>query len=108
MAYNNKNQADSRLGLDTVLIVAPLREFGNENHRSLSNLPNLPPLQSAPSKNMIMCWWEREVGIWRVSSSQKWHSQIDETLTSSESEPTLLAKIIIRVKPTPACYETLD
>ncbi|KAI9888044.1 MAG: U3 small nucleolar RNA-associated protein [Watsoniomyces obsoletus] len=52
-------------GLDTNLIVMPLREFGRENHRTITSLPQLPPLQSAPDQRLLASWWEREVRLWK-------------------------------------------
>ncbi|KAK2767695.1 U3 small nucleolar RNA-associated protein [Arachnomyces sp. PD_36] len=54
-------------GLDTTPIVLPLREYGNEHHRKLTSLPQLPQLSSSPSSRYLMSWWDREVNIWHVT-----------------------------------------
>ncbi|KAI9810044.1 MAG: U3 small nucleolar RNA-associated protein [Pycnora praestabilis] len=56
-------------GLDTTPIIVPLREFGKEDHRTISSLPQSPAVQSCPSKRLIMSWWNREVSIWRIMGS---------------------------------------
>ncbi|KAI2618954.1 WD40 repeat-like protein [Hypomontagnella submonticulosa] len=53
-------------GPDASPIVLPLQNAGMENHRTLSHLPQDPPLQSAPKSRLIASWWEREVHIWRL------------------------------------------
>ncbi|ODH13050.1 hypothetical protein ACO22_07651 [Paracoccidioides brasiliensis] len=56
-------------GLDTVPVVVPLREYGSEHHRKLSNLPQVPQISSAPSPRLLMSWWDREVSLWYISGS---------------------------------------
>ncbi|KAJ9661112.1 U3 small nucleolar RNA-associated protein [Coniosporium apollinis] len=53
-------------GLDTNPIIIPLREHGNEHFRTLSGLPQNPPVASAPGQRLLVSWWEREVSIWRI------------------------------------------
>ena len=55
------------IGPDATPIVLPLREFGKEHHRKLSNLPQIPQLASSPSSRLVMSFWDREISIWRVS-----------------------------------------
>ncbi|KAI9684692.1 MAG: U3 small nucleolar RNA-associated protein [Trizodia sp. TS-e1964] len=57
-------------GLDTILNVIPLREFGFDYHRGISSIPQFPILQSAPSKRLILAWWGRELRIWRIGRPQ--------------------------------------
>ena len=54
------------LGLDTDLIIAPLREYGGKQKRILSGLPQEPAITSAPSARLLVSWWAREVSIWHV------------------------------------------
>ncbi|KAM0283859.1 hypothetical protein ACHAQH_002240 [Verticillium albo-atrum] len=53
-------------GPDASPVVLPLKELGRENHRTLQNLPQQPPLQSAAQARLIMSWWDREVNIWKL------------------------------------------
>ncbi|KAL2756998.1 hypothetical protein ACRALDRAFT_1049245 [Sodiomyces alcalophilus JCM 7366] len=53
-------------GPDASPIVLPLKELGRENHRTLPNLPQQPPLQSAAKARLIMGWWNQEVHIWKL------------------------------------------
>ncbi|PGH33503.1 U3 small nucleolar RNA-associated protein 4 [[Emmonsia] crescens] len=54
-------------GLDTIPVVIPLREYGAEHHRKLSNLPQVPQIASSPSSRLLMSWWDREVSLWYIS-----------------------------------------
>ncbi|KAK1994929.1 U3 small nucleolar RNA-associated protein [Colletotrichum falcatum] len=56
-------------GPDASPVVLPLKELGRENHRTLSGLPQSPPLASAPSARMVVGWWDREIHIWKLHSS---------------------------------------
>ncbi|KAK1978292.1 U3 small nucleolar RNA-associated protein [Colletotrichum cereale] len=56
-------------GPDASPVVLPLKELGRENHRTLSSLPQSPPLASAPSARMVVGWWDREMHIWKLQSS---------------------------------------
>lgn len=48
-------------------LVVPLREYGKENMRWLSSLPQDPPLASAPKARLLASWWERDIYIWRIA-----------------------------------------
>ncbi|KAJ0160758.1 U3 small nucleolar RNA-associated protein 4 [Colletotrichum tanaceti] len=56
-------------GPDASPVVLPLKELGRENHRTLSSLPQSPPLASAPSARMVVGWWDREIHIWKLQSA---------------------------------------
>ncbi|KAI0198280.1 WD40 repeat-like protein [Astrocystis sublimbata] len=56
-------------GPDATPIVMPLLKAGLENHRTLSFLPQDPPMQSAPKSRLIVSWWDREVSIWQLPNS---------------------------------------
>lgn len=47
-------------------MLVPLREMGRENHRTISNLPQQPPILSAQKARFITSWWDREVHIWAL------------------------------------------
>ncbi|KAL7908826.1 WD40-repeat-containing domain protein [Trichoderma velutinum] len=53
-------------GPDANLMLVPLREMGRENHRTISNLPQQPPVSSAQKARFITSWWDREVHIWAL------------------------------------------
>ncbi|KAH8693748.1 putative small nucleolar ribonucleoprotein complex subunit [Talaromyces proteolyticus] len=53
-------------GPGATLVVLPLREFGKEHHRTLSNLPQISQLASSSSDRFIMSFWEREARIWQI------------------------------------------
>lgn len=50
-------------------MLVPLKEMGRENHRMMSNLPQQPPVISAPRARFIVSWWEREVHVWILRKS---------------------------------------
>ncbi|MCJ1357454.1 MAG: U3 small nucleolar RNA-associated protein [Icmadophila ericetorum] len=83
-------------GLDTNLIIIPLREFGREYYRTLPNLSQLPPLQSAPSKRLLMTWWDREINVWRVNGQNEGFEEQDGFGDPTEKARTLVAKIMIQ------------
>ncbi len=58
------------LGLDTTPIIIPFRQYGKENQRRLSSLPQFPQVQSAPVERLLLSWWDREISIWRVYGTQ--------------------------------------
>ncbi|PHH82633.1 hypothetical protein CDD82_5359 [Ophiocordyceps australis] len=51
-------------GPDANLVVLPFRELGREYHRTISNLPQQPPIAGACNARFIISWWERQVHIW--------------------------------------------
>ena len=61
-------------GLDTSLIITPLRNFGKEYHRTLTNLPQKPPMCSAPVRRLMIAWWDRSICIWRILKPKDMHS----------------------------------
>ncbi|GAP84348.1 putative U3 small nucleolar RNA-associated protein [Rosellinia necatrix] len=83
-------------GPDATPIVMPLQKAGIENHRTLSSLPQDPPLQSAYKSRLIISWWDREVSIWRVPNSLK--DLADQTDRSHDvaKNRKLLARVLIK------------
>ncbi|KAL7620867.1 U3 small nucleolar RNA-associated protein [Parahypoxylon ruwenzoriense] len=83
-------------GPDASPVILPLREAGMENHRTLSHLPQNPPIQSAPRGRLIVSWWEREVHIWRL------RRPLQDLVDTSDGECVvdknrkLLARILIK------------
>jgi U3 small nucleolar RNA-associated protein 4 len=85
-------------GPDASPIVIPLREFGLENQRTLPCLPQDPVVQSAPSKRLLISWWDREVHIWRISKLNKAKEVVESESESDEKthKRKLVAKILIK------------
>ena len=53
-------------GVDTLLVIAPVREWMNEYHRTLTNLPHNPQLAVSKSSRLLLTWWDRELWVWRI------------------------------------------
>ena len=85
-------------GLDATPVIIPLREFGRENVRSLPMFPHIPPLQSAPSKRLILTWWDREINIWRIEGSIQHKGDVENGIGSPQPRK-LVAKIALKVSP---------
>ena len=85
-------------GLDTSLVVTPLRNFGKENHRTLSHLPQKPPICSAPSRSLLIAWWERSIYIWRLVNARNMSSKhYEKRETFEDTSPrNLVAKIKLK------------
>ncbi|KAI1415107.1 WD40 repeat-like protein [Hypoxylon sp. FL1857] len=83
-------------GPDAAPIVLPLREAGMENHRTLSHLPQDPPLQSAPKSRLIVSWWEREVHVWRLRRPLRDLVDTSDGDSNVEKNRKLLARILIK------------
>lgn len=80
-------------GPDATPVVLPLREFGKEHHRKLSNLPQIPQLTSSPASRLVMSFWDREVSLWRVSRGP---ASVHETLDGQRHK--LVGKVMIQVR----------
>ncbi|KAF2834292.1 WD40 repeat-like protein [Patellaria atrata CBS 101060] len=72
-------------GVDTNLLILPLRQFCSENHRTLSGLPQTPPVASAPEARVFLSWWNREIRIWQLHERNR-----------EEEQPKLLSKLMIK------------
>jgi len=63
----------------------PIQEFGREEHRTLSSLPQQPILRSSSRKRLLVSWWDREISVWRIARPRskdtdgEHASNIDET-----------------------------
>ncbi|OCL01380.1 WD40 repeat-like protein [Glonium stellatum] len=71
-------------GIDTHPILVPIREFGKQLNRTLSALPQVPPLTSAPTSRLLVSWWDSEVRIWRVQRQ------------STAEKPKIVARLALR------------
>ncbi|XXH06066.1 hypothetical protein Hte_012511 [Hypoxylon texense] len=83
-------------GPDASPIVLPLREAGVENHRTLSHLPQTPPIQSAPRGRLIVSWWEREVHVWRLRRPLQDLVDMSDGKSGVDKNWKLLARILIK------------
>ncbi|KAI4111531.1 MAG: hypothetical protein LQ339_000402 [Xanthoria mediterranea] len=84
-------------GLDTTPIIVPIREYGKEHHRTLSCLPQKPPVCSAPKKRLLVSWWDREVSLWRIATSLQTLVESNEYEDPSLSPAKrLMAKVLIQ------------
>jgi hypothetical protein len=89
-----------KAGLDTTPIITPVREFGRENHLSLSNLPQLPPVGGAPTERLMMSWWGSEIRIWRFARHRPDIDAMGERDQVDVIHPkTLVARILVQVSP---------
>lgn len=84
------------LGPDACPIVLPLREAGMENHRTLSHLPQTPPIQSASKSRLIVSWWEREVHVWRLRRPLQDLVDMSDGKSGVDKNWKLLARILIK------------
>ncbi|KAJ6020553.1 hypothetical protein N7540_006057 [Penicillium herquei] len=78
-------------GPDATPIVLPLREFGKEHHRKLSNLPQIPQLTSSPASRLVMSFWDREISLWRVSRGP---TSVHENIDGQRHR--LVAKVMVQ------------
>ncbi|KAI1374326.1 WD40 repeat-like protein [Hypoxylon crocopeplum] len=83
-------------GPDASPIILPLQKAGMENHRTLSHLPQDPPLQSAPKSRLIVSWWEREIYVWRLRQPLRDLVDMSAGESAVEKNRKLLARILIK------------
>lgn len=53
-------------GTDACPIVVPLRHWQTQYHRTLSHLPQVPPVSSSTQSRLFVSWWEHEMAIYHV------------------------------------------
>ncbi|KAK4174762.1 quinon protein alcohol dehydrogenase-like superfamily, partial [Triangularia setosa] len=88
-------------GPDGNPVVMPLRMAGNENHRTLPNLPQAAAVESAPRARFMLSWWGNEVRLWHLPSPAQ---QILEDASATQNFTSqslrknrkLLAKIFVK------------
>ncbi|KAF9876760.1 putative U3 small nucleolar RNA-associated protein [Colletotrichum karsti] len=73
-------------GPDASPVVLPLKELGRENHRTLSHLPQHPPLASAPAARLLVSWWDREIHIWKLQKPFEGLYANDGTSTALDND----------------------
>lgn len=70
--------------------------MGRENHRVVSNLPQQPPIASAPKARFVVSWWDREVNVWLLRKpATEILNSIDEG-TDLNQNRKLLKTIVIK------------
>ncbi|KAL8803798.1 MAG: hypothetical protein Q9200_006069 [Gallowayella weberi] len=85
-------------GLDTAPIIVPVREFGREHHRTLSSLPQQPPVCSAPRRRLLVSWWDREVTMWRISRAARTLAIGDDVEDVMQPQSKrMVAKVLLQV-----------
>ena len=84
------------LGLDTNPILLPIRQFGKEHHRTLTSLPQQPPLLSVPEKRLVISWWDRQINIWAITKRRRHHARKQEFSELPNSQGRrLIAKVML-------------
>jgi U3 small nucleolar RNA-associated protein 4 len=58
---------------------------------SISGLPQNPPIDSAMNRGLFICWWEREVNVWKMSRSKH------------EKKHRLMARIALKGEENVSC-----
>ena len=58
-------------GVDTALIVTPLRKWMIEYHRTLNHLPQRPQVAVSRSARLLLAWWDRELWLWHIRHPYK-------------------------------------
>ena len=76
-------------GVDTVPVVAPLKQWQHEHHRSLPHLPQRQQMSCSSKARLLLTWWEHEVCIWRLPRN-------DLTLGNDERHHDLVARLAIK------------
>lgn len=54
-------------GSDLAPIIMPFREYGKENSRTLSHLPQLPQVCSARRARLLVSWSGKIISVWRMA-----------------------------------------
>lgn len=84
------------LGLDTNPILLPIRQFGEEHHRTLTSLPQQPPLLSVPEKRLLISWWDRQINVWAIPKRRRHDARKQELSELSNSQGRrLVAKVML-------------
>ena len=81
-------------GVDTALVIAPVRESQSQYHRSLGNLPHRPQVVSAMTKRLFLTWWDREVRVWQVKSGRG----LDQHQLSMSDDRRYVQRLYLRLK----------
>ncbi|KAH8596804.1 WD40-repeat-containing domain protein [Bisporella sp. PMI_857] len=84
-------------GPDASPTIVPLQQYGLDNHRALSFLPQDSPVKSAilGKRRLLMSFWDREVHIWELMKP-KFEETEDPLDTPASQNKKLVAKILIK------------
>ncbi|KAK5135106.1 hypothetical protein LTR08_005631 [Meristemomyces frigidus] len=80
-------------GSDVAPVVTPLREYGKENLRYLTSLPQEAPVASAPKARLLVSWWDKDVYVWRIARQTS-----AETTLETQKSRKLVAKLSLTTK----------
>ncbi|KAJ1331025.1 U3 small nucleolar RNA-associated protein 4 [Microdochium nivale] len=83
-------------GPDASPVVLPLSKAGMENHRTLSTLPQDPPVRSAIKSRYIISWWDRQVHVWQLRRPVKDLVESPDAESTVAKNRRLLARILIK------------
>jgi len=81
-------------GMDTRPIVAPLRRWQSEYHRTLSHLPQRPPLSSSKTSRLFISWWEREIVIYHMPK----RSHVGDLTSGADAEAQFAYETLARLE----------
>ncbi|KAG8533032.1 uncharacterized protein KY384_001815 [Bacidia gigantensis] len=84
-------------GLDAWPMITPIQEFGKEHHRALPYIPQSSAITSAAQRRLMICYWERELNIWSIKTSQEEHRgrPSDSNIQDTEGRQ-LLSKMLLQ------------
>ncbi|KAF1737773.1 U3 small nucleolar RNA-associated protein 4 [Beauveria bassiana] len=82
-------------GPDSNLVIVPLKEMGREHHRTISSLPQQPPLISASKARFMVSWWDREIHLWLLQKSASDLTKLDGESDFDINQNRKLLKTIV-------------
>ncbi|KAM3523547.1 hypothetical protein NHJ13051_005053 [Beauveria bassiana] len=82
-------------GPDSNLVIVPLKEMGREHHRTISSLPQQPPLISASKARFMVSWWDREIHLWLLQNSASDLTKLDGESDFDINQNRKLLKTIV-------------
>jgi U3 small nucleolar RNA-associated protein 4 len=83
-------------GVDTIPVVAPLRQWQHEHHRALPHLPQKQQMSSTRERRFVLTWWEHEVCIWHLPHK-------DHATEAQERDHDLIARLAIKDEESIKC-----
>ncbi|KJZ76172.1 hypothetical protein HIM_04628 [Hirsutella minnesotensis 3608] len=83
-------------GPDAKLMVVPLKEMGRENHRTMTSLPQQPPITSAPHARFMVSWWDRQVHIWLLRKPATELFDVNADGNDIDQNRKLLKSIVVK------------
>lgn len=67
-----------------------------ENHRTLSNLPQNPPVRSAAKSRYVVSWWDRQVHVWQLKRNVKDLVETPDAESPVAKNRRLVARILVK------------